>query len=112
MEPLDFVNAARKMIRGFTWHGTFPEACALVVGYAEGLGTGMLREFQEWIGARYGRPELAFWCHILAAEVPNADPSGRGMSEEENQLAIDALFQLLDEFFRDVATYERIDRHK
>jgi len=69
-EFLEFVRAARRRIGAFTWYGTLPEAFALVMGYFNGHNKAMLRDFQDWVGRRCGRPELAFVVHALNEALP------------------------------------------
>lgn len=81
-------------------NGTFPEACALVIGYDCAMGGALLDEFQQWVGARHdGRSEVAFWIHVLNEAFPSK-PAIRvsELTEEQNRTAIDKLFELLDEY--------------
>jgi hypothetical protein len=91
--------AARRRINAFTIDGTFVEACALVVGFNSATDGQVLTEFQSWLGDRHdGRSELAFWVLVMREAFPTGDdrrPSG--LTPGENRIAVDKLFELLDE---------------
>jgi hypothetical protein len=93
-----FFTSARRLIRGYTWFGTYPEACALVMGYDEGVGRGTITAgFQSWVAARTGgQLKVAFWVHVLRAAFPaKQEPDPREFSREEHDLAVDVLFAML-----------------
>jgi len=97
----EFLAAARKHIRAFTWYGTYPEACALVMGYDNGLGPGsFVPGFQQWLTSRQGSaPEVVFWVHVLREALPNRPGlDGSNLSKEDHSLAVDKLFELLLEY--------------
>lgn len=55
--------------------------------------------FQRWLGARFGRPELAYWEHVLKVAFPSGDATSRtALSEDQDTVARCTLFDLLDEF--------------
>lgn len=98
-EFLEFVRAARRRIGAFTWYGTLPEAFALVMGYFNGHNKAMLRDFQDWVGRRCGRPELAFVVHALNEALPERnDSSGLTLTKEEHSKAVDRLFAYLEAY--------------
>lgn len=102
----DFFASARKLIKGYTWYGTYQEACALVMGYDEGLGRGtIVGGFQRWISSRTGgQRKVVFWVHVLREafpELPSPDPST--FSREQHARAVDYLFALLLEYLDDKA---------
>jgi hypothetical protein len=90
------------MITGWTWYGTYPEACALVMGYLEGRGGGpMIAEFQEWFVARYGgSTEVVFWHGVLQLALPGATRAD-DVSPAENAAAVDKLFEVLIDWLED-----------
>ena len=103
MDPFDFAHSVKKMTRGFTPHGTFSEASALLVGFMTGSDDQMFGQFQQWLGGRFGRPELAFWHHILAEAFPDETTNAHDLDEEQNQQAVAVLFRLFEEFLIDIA---------
>jgi len=81
-------------------HGTFPEACALVIGFDRGAGGDLFGEFQRWLGPRHGgRSELVFWHHVLDEAFPGEGVTpATELTEEQHRIAVDKLFELLDLF--------------
>ena len=101
LQPRDVFVGARKLIKGWTWHGTYPEACALVTGYLEGRGGGRLvAEFQAWLVGKYGGAlNVVFWIHVLRLAVPDRESSrGDSLTDGEHAAAVDKLFELLIEW--------------
>jgi hypothetical protein len=98
-EFLSFVRDARRSVGSYTWYGTLPEAFSLVMGFLNAHDKSKLREFQDWIGKRRGRPELAFVVHAMNEAFPDrTDRSGLSLSKEQNEKAVDVLFALLEAF--------------
>jgi len=100
-----FFEQVRKRPKGFTPQGRFTELCALVIGYDCGVGRGLLNGFQEWLGSRRGRPELAFWFHVWAATV--ADRPIRAdlhLSTDEDAAATAQLFDWIEEYLNDASS--------
>jgi hypothetical protein len=101
LQPRDVFLGARKLIKSWTWYGTYPEACALVTGYLEGRGSGrMLAEFQSWLVGKYGGAlNVVFWIHVLRLALPNREsPRGDSLTKGEHAAAVDKLFELLIEW--------------
>jgi hypothetical protein len=100
-DPRAFFSAARHRIKAFTWYGTYPEACALVMGYDEGIGRGTLLDgFQAWIARRHDvGPELVFWVLVLRDAFPGAGvEEASTLSTAQHAVAVDKLFELLGAF--------------
>jgi hypothetical protein len=99
LEPRVVFEGARRRIKAWTWYGTYPEACALVLGFFEGRGDDLLPDFQVWLCGRYGGSEnVAFWHHALRLAIERADVHANQLSPEENARAVDKLFELLIEW--------------
>jgi hypothetical protein len=100
LQPREVFVAARKRIKAYTWYGTYPEACALAMGYLEGRGGGrMLAEFQTWLVGKYGgAPNVVFWIHVLRLAVPDQSSRGDSLTDREHAAAVDKLFELLIEW--------------
>jgi len=95
----------RRRPKGFTPRGTFVEVCSLVIGFDCGAGWSLLDGFQGWLGARRGRPELAFWYHVLAVAVPHRSVSGDlQLSATEDSAATLQLLDWLDEYLDEVTS--------
>lgn len=86
----------------FTWRGTFPEACALLMGYDGASSSPILDGFQGWLGARHqGRSQLAFWYHVLdEALLGGADLTE--LTTDEDHRASEVLFLLLEAYLTGV----------
>jgi hypothetical protein len=105
----EFFVSAGRLIRGYTWFGTYPEACALVMGYDEGLGRGTITEgFQPWLVSRTGgERKVAFWVHVLRDTFPEKpDPDPRQLSPDEHDRAAHALFTMLVAYLDEPRTDE------
>ncbi len=90
--------AARHGIRSFTWYGTYPEACALVIGYDAGLGRGNLLDgFQRWLSKRHQiGANVVYWLPVLWEAFPDSGiEDGSSLSAEQHAIAVDKLFELL-----------------
>ena len=84
----------------FTWYGTYPEACAYVMGFGHGVGGSLLEGFQQWLGPRHeGRTELAFWVLVLREAFPSqVIADARHLTDDQHRVANDKLFELLDAY--------------
>ena len=75
-----------------------------MIGYDCGVGWDLLDGFQEWLGRRRGRPELAFWYHVLTVTSPNRPISSDfQLSVTEDSAATAQLFDWIDEYLGEVA---------
>jgi hypothetical protein len=97
----DFLPKVRKHLGIYVMYGSYLELCNFLVGYDEGSGDRVLKKFHEWLVARgKGRPEL-YWPFLVLCEIypDGALPRIRELTEEQDEILIDKLFCLLDEFF-------------
>jgi hypothetical protein len=96
-----YFASAGQHLRMYSCNATFPEACALVVGYDSASDDPFLDDFQQWLGARHGgRSELAFWNLILSEAIPDVNElSPDNLSRQQDECATKKLFTLLGEFF-------------
>ena len=100
MSPRDFVAAARRGVKSFTWYGTYPEACALVMGYDEGFGRGRLLDgFQRWIARRHQiGANIVFWLPVLWEAFPDSGiDEALELSPAQHATAVAKLFELLSD---------------
>lgn len=84
---------------------TFPEACALLVGFDLAGNADFLRGFQQWISARHPeRPELAFMGQVLREVFPLGESyrSPFEFSTEEHGLAVGRLADDLEEYLNEL----------
>jgi len=96
---------------------TFAEAWAFLIGYDEAVHGGLLAGFREWLVVRTdGRSNLAIPSLVLKFVAPRAKYTT--LTPEENRLALDALFNLLDEYLslgdleNRVATATQLETHQ
>ena len=97
----EFLVAARRSIKGFTWGGTYREACALLTGYAIGSGDDRVdRGFSAWLADRqHVGHEHVFWNLVLEETAPGGEtPDPAAYSPEDDAAAVDRLFELLLEY--------------
>ena len=93
----DYLQRVRRTSGMFLFNNTFAEACAFLVGYDQALQGGLLAGFREWLVVRTdGRSKLVFPRLVLEFVAPGAND--RSLTPEQDRLAKDALFDLLDEF--------------
>jgi hypothetical protein len=102
--PREVFTSARRLIKGWTWAGTYLEACALVTGYFAARDKDMAADFQRWLVGRHGgERKVVFWSHVLRLAFPDVDtPDPTALSSKENATAVDKLFALLLEWLDDV----------
>ncbi|SDI06904.1 hypothetical protein SAMN05192558_101777 [Actinokineospora alba] len=88
---------------------SFLTLSAFVTGYGECAarhGAGALDGWREWLIARSGKQDSPsiWWALVLDIAFPNGwtDPSDLGPADEAH--AVEALFELLDEFLARVNT--------
>jgi hypothetical protein len=98
-EPLEFVQRVRERPDMFTSHNTYLEACSLVVGYDVGSPDDWLvDDFHEWLQERFGRGGLGFPAQVLRQAFPEVtNPNATTLSEAENAVALELLFDMLEQ---------------
>ena len=103
VSPRDLFTSARSMIRGWTWTGSYLEACALVTGYLAGRGKDLTADFELWLHDRYGGArKLASCGRVLRLALPEIEsPDPAVLSASEDAAAVDKLFELLLEWLDD-----------
>jgi hypothetical protein len=97
----EFVALVRRRLEMYTVGGSLLEVSALLVGFDNGLGPGVLGGFQEWMSSRHpDHPEYAFVG--LAFEESGGkhlpDVSIETLGLEESQVAAAKLLDLMDEY--------------
>ena len=102
---MDYVNEFKQVRRhpGMYLHDrTFGEAYAFVLGCDAGNDYCLLDGFREWLIVKVDGYNNLAWSalvlHVAFPGHPNPQEAWRE-SEENNRVAFDALFSLLDEFF-------------
>jgi len=93
--------AAAPKARDYLLAETFPELCAILVGFDIGLGGGILDEFQNWMAARHpDHPEHSFSFLAVYEALPDRLPVARppNLNQSDSDLAIAKLFELLAVF--------------
>lgn len=77
----------------------FSEACTFVSGFDAATDGGLLDGFSPGssIGPRATRPELAWMSLVFRHAFPSEHPSMRATTPEDDEVAIAALFSLLDD---------------
>lgn len=97
----EFLPKFQKFHTMYVMRGTFEGTCAFLVGYQEGSGHFILKEFHSWLVRRgNGRPEL-FWPQLVLCEIyPDRGwPDIRYFTPQQDEEAVGVLFRLLGEFF-------------
>jgi hypothetical protein len=98
---LDFLDSVEHRAGMYTATATLGEISALLVGFDNGVGQGIVHEFQEWMSDRHPEmPYLVFW-HLILHESTGDHETNRliqSLSEDENQEAVATLFTLLKRF--------------
>ena len=93
----DFLKRVHRTSGMFLLNNTFAEACAFLVGYDKALQGSLLAGFRDWLVVRTnGRSNLVFPWLVLEYAAPHADHES--LTPEQERLAMDALFDLLDEY--------------
>ena len=99
---LDFLGSVEHRAGMYTATASLGEISALLVGFDNGVGRGIVHEFQEWMSDRHPEmPNLAFWVLVLHEAAGNHEATslfGQSLSNDENQVAVGTLFTLLKRF--------------
>lgn len=84
--------------------GSYGSYVTYLYGYDAGTQGSALLGFREWLLLKLGRQSSFVWSSLITElAVPGASGSFgyRGLDEEQNQTAVQALFQFLRDFLRD-----------
>ena len=93
----DFLKRVHNTSGMFLINNTFSEACAFLVGYDKALHGSLLAGFRDWLVVRTdGCSKLVFPWLVLEFALPGADL--KSLTPEQERSAMDALFELLDEY--------------
>jgi len=76
---------------------TYDAVSAYVAGYDKGTGGTALAGFYEWLAVRFGR-QAASWQQLVPELAFGGLPPPRPFAPQEDELALGALFDWLDEF--------------
>lgn len=82
--------------------GSYAQFCVFIDGVDAGNDRALLTGFREWLIPRLGAGNNLVWrALVLHLAFPGADATGRDVAgdTERNRVAVDLLFDLLDEFF-------------
>ncbi|TXC95895.1 hypothetical protein [Streptomyces sp. ISID311] len=84
--------------------GSYGNYVTYLCGYDEGARGTALLGFREWLLLRLGRPSSLVWPSLIAEQaLPGvAHAFGhRNLDEQQNRVAVEALFRFLGDFLRD-----------
>jgi hypothetical protein len=81
---------------------------AYVAGYDKGTGGTALAGFYEWLAVRFSR-EATSWQHLIPELAFGGLQPPRPFSPEEDERALGALFDWLDEFLHETGEPGRRD---
>lgn len=102
MNYRELFEGVRNRTTMFLHSATYQEASSFVLGCDAGNNFCLLHGFREWLVVKAGRGNNLHWSalvlHLALPDVP--DPwSAIASSAEHNRTAINALFDLLNEYF-------------
>jgi hypothetical protein len=81
--------------------GSYAQFCVFIDGVDYGNDRGLLTGFREWLVLRAGKGDNLIWrALVLHLALPGEAQPSREPSDgpEANEIAVDTLFALLDEF--------------
>ncbi|MEU9447650.1 hypothetical protein [Streptomyces sp. NPDC048277] len=84
--------------------GSYGNYVTYLYGYDAGTQGSALLGFREWLLLKLGRHSSLVWSSLITElAVPGASKSFgyRGLDEEQNQTAVQALFKFLGDFLQD-----------
>lgn len=87
-------------VMGKTYEGT----CAFLDGFEVGAARSILTDFNHWLGERGRGPRNVYWPILVLYEIYEDGniPDIRYLTPEEDERATSVLFDLLEEYFRDI----------
>ncbi|MFI5712277.1 hypothetical protein [Kribbella sp. NPDC051620] len=97
----DFLPTLRRQLGMYVPRASFITTCAFLAGYRWGSDDEMLANFHPWLVARgRGRSELG-WPWLVLCEIYPQDqlPEPLLFNDEQDAVAVDLLFNLLDDYF-------------
>ncbi|MEE4543025.1 hypothetical protein V2S66_13740 [Streptomyces sp. V4-01] len=97
----EFMPELRRHHGIYVMRKTYEGTCAFLTGYELGSERPALKAFHNWLVPRgKGRPEL-YWPQLVLCEIyeDGALPDIRYLTPEEDERAIEVLFELLEEYF-------------
>ena len=93
--------AAERRRPGMFGLRTLSETIAFINGYDSGVHGALLQGFREWLQVRLGARSSYDWSS-LAVYIALPDTDGpRRLTAEQEAVATDAMFELLDQFLAD-----------
>jgi hypothetical protein len=100
----DLFTAVRTRPEMFGLDGTYTGFVAFLTGFDLGNAGGVLRGFPEWLSVRLGHRTSLGWSALvrrIALDVGESEDLPRELTAEQEQRAVETLFQLLDEFLEE-----------